>query len=302
MAILKQVLTGREVPLAHHTLVGRSPDADLQIDDRRISSEHAVIVWNEGAWELKDLASRNGTVVNGHRVEPGTRIPLREELSVRFGSPNEHWVVTSLEPPDVVAVAIGSGEVVQGEHGLLSLNPGTTLLTEDGLSYFLEVDGQRQPVADRHMVELGDRRFRLAIPPPRSEDSRTLTVESALVHSDVSFQFTVSPDEEHVQVTLKGPGVEKSLRSRSFDYMLLALARARKKDEEENLVEPAEQGWVYADELAQALGVDISHVNVDIYRARRRFADAGVHGADDLIERRASPRAVRLGGRSIEIF
>jgi predicted component of type VI protein secretion system len=228
MAILKHTLTGREVPLPHHTLVGRSPDADLQIDDRRISSEHAVIVWNESSWELKDLASRNGTVVNGHRVDPGTRVPLKEGASLRFGSPAEHWVVESITPPDVVAIGVGSGEVIQGEHGLLALDEHTTLLTEDGITYFLEVDGQRQAVADRHVVDLLDRRFRLSIPPPRSEDSRTITVERALVHNEVTFQFSVSPDEEYVQITLKGPGLVKPLRPRSFDYMLLALARARK--------------------------------------------------------------------------
>jgi hypothetical protein len=53
--------------------------------------------------------------------------------------------------------------------------------------------------------------------------------------------------------------------------------------------------------LAEALRVDVEKLNVDIFRARRQFLEAGVVDAHALIERRHHSRALRLGLQSFEI-
>jgi hypothetical protein len=300
MANLKSESAGHTIPLCHHTRVGRSRDADIRINDRRISSDHAVIAWNKGLWEVKDLGSRNGTVVDGRRVEPGSRVILRTGSSLRFGSPDLEWVLESDDEPDVVAVDMEEGTIVEGEHGLLQWDNKYLLFTENGVDYWFEHEGERQAIADRHVVEISGRRWRISIPPP-DENDHTVTADGVLLSRDVKLQFQVSPDEEHVQVSIWAPGVHRELRGRSFDYMLLALARARISDAASGTLPPEEQGWVYADELADSLGMDVSHVNVDIYRARRRFASAGIQGADEMLERRNQTRALRLGCGSVEI-
>ncbi len=301
MAILKSASRGDIVPLCHHTRVGRSRDADIRINDRRISSEHAVVSYNGGLWEVKDLGSRNGTVVDGRRLDPGSRIPLRVGSELRFGSSDSAWTLESDEAPDVVVLDLEEGGALEGEHGLLQIDDGMLLFTENGRDYFLEVRGHRHEVVDRQVVELEGRRLRISIPPP-DENGQTITADGILLSRDVTLQFQVSPDEEHIQVRVIAEGVRKELRARSFDYMLLALARARIIDAASGDLAPEEQGWVYADELAKDLGMDVSHVNVDIYRARRRFAAAGVQGADEMLERRTQTRALRLGCGRVEII
>lgn len=70
------VLEGNNITL------GRSPDADIIVLDERASRLHAGIRLYEGEYFIKDLQSRNGTWVNGQRVEnkqkisPGDRIRL----------------------------------------------------------------------------------------------------------------------------------------------------------------------------------------------------------------------------------
>lgn len=48
--------------------VGRDPENDLVLDDRRVSRRHAEIRLRLGRYTLYDLQSTNGTFVNGRRV------------------------------------------------------------------------------------------------------------------------------------------------------------------------------------------------------------------------------------------
>ena len=49
------------------TLIGRTPESDLQVQDEAVSREHAVILWEEGVFTVEDLQSTNGVKVNGKR-------------------------------------------------------------------------------------------------------------------------------------------------------------------------------------------------------------------------------------------
>ncbi len=49
--------------------IGRHPDNDLQLTDQNISRFHAIIEPKQEGFLLRDLGSRNGTFVNGHKVE-----------------------------------------------------------------------------------------------------------------------------------------------------------------------------------------------------------------------------------------
>ncbi len=62
--------------------VGRNPAAEVCIDDATVSWEHARIVSRDGAPAIIDLASSNGTYVNGERVEQSL---LLHQDRVQFG-------------------------------------------------------------------------------------------------------------------------------------------------------------------------------------------------------------------------
>jgi hypothetical protein len=60
---------GRRFVLGSGTFtIGRSPECDLVLDDRRVSRKHAEIRLRLGKYTLYDLGSTNGTYVNGKRV------------------------------------------------------------------------------------------------------------------------------------------------------------------------------------------------------------------------------------------
>lgn len=49
-------------------LIGRHPACDVVVADPSVSRRHAQLTFRDGIWVLQDLASTNGTAVNGERV------------------------------------------------------------------------------------------------------------------------------------------------------------------------------------------------------------------------------------------
>ena len=67
--IFSSLPDGRAYPLHRSpTTLGRSPDNDIILDDRRVSRHHAQLVADGGLLLLHDLQSANGTWVNGRRI------------------------------------------------------------------------------------------------------------------------------------------------------------------------------------------------------------------------------------------
>jgi pSer/pThr/pTyr-binding forkhead associated (FHA) protein len=53
---------------AIHTL-GRAPDADVTIDTEAASRRHAAIEFARGQFQIRDLGSTNGVLLNGESVQ-----------------------------------------------------------------------------------------------------------------------------------------------------------------------------------------------------------------------------------------
>jgi pSer/pThr/pTyr-binding forkhead associated (FHA) protein len=49
-------------------VIGRSRDCDIVLEDSNVSRRHAEIRSTERGWEIVDLGSTNGVMVNGRRV------------------------------------------------------------------------------------------------------------------------------------------------------------------------------------------------------------------------------------------
>ena len=63
--------------------VGRGNDCTLPIDDDYASTHHAEFSPGiDGAWFVEDLASTNGTHVNGERIENPTRLSVGDEVRI----------------------------------------------------------------------------------------------------------------------------------------------------------------------------------------------------------------------------
>ncbi|MBH0123751.1 FHA domain-containing protein [Rhodococcus sp. CX] len=63
--------------------IGRDEAMDITIADPMVSREHARVLWDDG-WYVTDSDSKNGTFVDGHRVD---RIAVTDSVVVRCGGP-----------------------------------------------------------------------------------------------------------------------------------------------------------------------------------------------------------------------
>jgi pSer/pThr/pTyr-binding forkhead associated (FHA) protein len=66
-------------------IVGRSPDGDIHLDDRWASRIHCEIGKIGGTLAVRDLESRNGTLVNGEYVTEAHLLP-GDRLTVGLSS------------------------------------------------------------------------------------------------------------------------------------------------------------------------------------------------------------------------
>jgi len=78
---------GEQVEItAESCLIGRDPEADIQLDSHFVSRQHAEIISRGGYWFITDLHSKNGVFKNMIRLQPGVRTPLFDQDQIQISS------------------------------------------------------------------------------------------------------------------------------------------------------------------------------------------------------------------------
>ncbi|HEV7493610.1 FHA domain-containing protein [Baekduia sp.] len=66
------------VPVDGRIVIGRDPSLDVPLSNPNVSWRHAAITATDGVLQIRDLGSRNGTRLNGRRVDEATITPPAE--------------------------------------------------------------------------------------------------------------------------------------------------------------------------------------------------------------------------------
>ncbi len=290
--------------LSSRDLVGRSRHCDLRIEKPFVSNEHAVLQWSGERWDLRDLGSRNGTFLDGERIEPGVLVPLSAGVTLDFGAAEESWRLLDVSAPVPLARTEDGRAEVLGDGGLLVLPdpeaPEITVFLRRGSVWVAEHGDTEEPVTDRSLVIAGEKRWMLRLPEALiSTEGAPQTPASAV--EKLALRFRVSRDEEHVELTAREGERDLDLGARAHHHVLLVLARQRLRDQSDDGLPETSHGWLYQDDVARMLVIDEPRVNVDIYRARKQLAKAGALDPVGVVERRAGTRQLRIGTGRIEI-
>lgn len=299
MALLEDN-TGTLTALRTRHLIGRSRAMHTVIAQPEVSGQHAVLSWVGHHWVVRDLGSRNGTLINGTPIEAGLDVALKVGDQLRFGESPQILTLSSDAPP--APFAIGEGQHAMGEGQLLALpsvdDPVALIQFEGQDGWTLSTEAETRPVRDGEVLEVRGKRWTLALPenlaPTADLGSRPRLLK------DLTLHLSVSPDEEFVAVQVILPEATHTLPARAHHYLLLVLARLRLRDKEAGH-SPQQQGWIYNDRLQQMLKASANRVNLSIFRLRREMEALEVLDAQDLVERRTTTQQLRLGVDQIRI-
>ena len=164
--------SGRRLAAGPSYLVGRDPEADIVIDDARVSWQHAQLRFEDGRWVLADIGSTNGSYTEeGRRAD---RIEIDGECLVRLGDPEQGPALSCIVCGTAGTLRIGrspdndivvSDLSVSSHHAELHTVAGTYRIVDLGSHNGTFVNEQRVTVArlsEGDTVGLGDSTFRLA--------------------------------------------------------------------------------------------------------------------------------------------
>ncbi|MBX2799918.1 MAG: FHA domain-containing protein [Myxococcales bacterium] len=287
MALWTELRTGRPLVLRMPHRFGRSRSNHTALEGPEVSGEHAIVRFREG-WDLHDLASRNGTFVNGARLPRGARHRLVPGDRVGFGRPEPEWEISSVAPPAPCAIA--DDDVVEGEGELLalpSLDDPQWVLRHDADAGWVSEAG---PVTDGQRVDVAGRSWELRLP-EALVPTHTMGLDQVSLES-VSLHFVVARNEEQVHVTVQLPHERHRLTPRGHHYVLVTLARLRLQDA---AAQAPEQGWREIDALLRMLKMSRNHLYVAIHRNRKEMLKLGIVDGSDIVERERRSSRLRIG-------
>jgi hypothetical protein len=288
------------IALPAHVVAGRSSACALRIGEPQVSAEHASLSHRDGRWVARDLGSRNGTFVNGERLDPGGARALAAGDRISFGEPSGGFTLVDASPPVAMARRLPGNELIAADGEILALPSQVCPLAcvfrgEDG-RFTLEVEGLSREVKDGDVVHAAGEAFVLHLPGDVLATAQAQERRPGV--DEVEFRLRVSRNEETVEVSVAGPLLGEGARSlppRTHHYTWLVLARARVRDEGAPGLASTQRGWVFVDDICRMLSIDENRLNVDIYRIRRDAESIGLANAPSVIERRRGSRQLRLG-------
>lgn len=127
--------------------IGRAPTNQIVLKDERCSRSHAELFMSEGEWVLRDLESRNGTLVGNQRVQhewvlrAGDVIHIGRSQLVFVHSLTEAFPDNRGERPPEGAPGSGTESVspqAEGDSSVLAAYEPTTITHRRGQTRFLE--------------------------------------------------------------------------------------------------------------------------------------------------------------------
>ncbi|GMM82851.1 FHA domain-containing protein [Pseudoalteromonas sp. MTN2-4] len=263
---------------SYHTIGRFKYNVDTLINSPEISRHHAIIEHTQGNWLIRDV-STNGIWINDKKISKNLPYQLCLNDKIDFAAPGRSsFVVGDLSTDCQFLVSQSdSNKVIEIKDQLLLPNEqeATHIAYFDSMLnyWFLEdlFTNDRQVLIDGGLISIFNDQWQFYCSSP-STITKQLKSEIAQ-NIEYALSFNVSLDEENTQLTLNVASKTFDLGTRSHHYLLLLLARTRILDKQAGL-EPELQGWMYREELAKALGIQMNHMNIMVHRAKKQLGDA----------------------------
>lgn len=122
------------IPDIDEIVIGRDPTAHVHCDDPRVSRRHAVLARDADGWQFSDIASHNGSFLDG---QPLIELHISEPVEIYLGDAHFGSILSLTPvPPTVDAMATSDAMPAvivstHGDDGMVSHDTATTASDTD---------------------------------------------------------------------------------------------------------------------------------------------------------------------------
>jgi len=265
------------------TQIGRLPSNDLVVNDPMVSQHHALVWSDTHGVHIRDLGSRNGTRVNGKRIQAPTKLEAGDRIEI---GPDTALVLRLVEgypdlptPQSWMLEDVDSGVCVPiGSDRYSVMSPGgdevATLLVFDNGEVWLGKDEQDSPIEVDVPFEVAGRRLRLR----RGTALSAATVAPAPDRYPYTLDATLNGATGPEAVLRDGTEHEHRVLADNRAILMYLLAR-QWHDDKRSGVKLGERGWIADHDVLTGIwgrdAKDENKLHVLVYRLRNEVKNAG---------------------------
>lgn len=296
MGVFNSVHSKTSIYLKPVHIFGRDANAaDTLISHQGSSRLHCVMRWQSGHWFVTD-ESKNGCFVNGKRIEKGRSLCLKK--SDVFSTSNDNSVAWTLEDdsapsPIIINKESSSWIELDSLNILPNEDASECQINQKDQEWFFENDDEHFAITEGFSFTMEGKLWHF-YPNSLFQETEFFSEEA---QKPPELTFDVSRNEEHVGIVLRSQNEEFNLGRKIFHYLILELARYRLEDIN---AKESDRGWMSNDLVLHKLGIDMNHLNIQIYRARKAIKEYSPYWSQHLIERRRGE--VRLSECKVNIL
>lgn len=291
MGIIKNGSTGEIIVLKTTHQFGRSKQSHTQIMAKCISRNHAVIRWEESEWQIIDF-SKNGTTVDNHyfhhskkTLSVGSKIQFAEDKSIT-------WEVIDDKSPSsyLVSTKIPNRIFELDSLDLLPNNtfPMVSFFKTASLKWCADIGSRTFELNNDQIYTFGNQEWHFI-----ENEEVGCTMDFCNILNESYFLFTISNDEEDVDVKIIINDLYLNLGIKVYNHVLLALVRQKTIDRRSG-IDLRNQGWISVCDMKNSLSkellkdIDDYYLNIQIHRLRKNIMKIKPYGYlfSDIIERK----------------
>ncbi|WP_068473552.1 FHA domain-containing protein [Saccharicrinis aurantiacus] len=291
MGIIKNRNTGEEIILKSIHQFGRAKHNQTQLTCNCISRFHAVIRWEESEWQIIDN-SKNGTILDNKYFHHSCKT-LSIGNIIRFANDKSIiWEIIDDKPPSSYLLSTKIPNCIFELNSLNMLPNNKTPL----VSFFKTNTYKWNADTGHETIELKNGNKYIF------GNNEWLFIENEIIEYTIDFcniidqsyfLFTISDDEEDVDVKIIINDLHLELGVKVYNHLLLELVRQKLIDRNSGL-DQRNQGWISVSKmenfLSKELLIDIDdyYLNIQVHRLRKKIMEIKPYGYlfSNIIERK----------------
>ena len=203
-------------------VLGRQRDCDVRFDpdkDLDVSGRHAEIHTIQGRYALHDLNSRNGTIVNGMRMDAGASLEIKHGDRLRFGASGPETTFQVVEaiqgrvPSTEVRIAMAVDKQTAGLKRLMLAGLVLVVVVAGGTVFYNSRASARRDAELRRLLAANDSmKVQLQGPLARSGDTTLMSeMQERMTTLRVRYDSATSP-ASRARITAEIQATEQQLR------------------------------------------------------------------------------------------